>query len=99
MSVFIPAQNGVLKALSFMFEYIGEMAKDYIYAVSPLLEDALMDRDLVHRQTACTTVGHVALGEQFITFTCSCMQWCIEPSLYEACALTLLLRSRPHPEL
>lgn len=34
-----------------MFEYIGEMAKDYIYAVTPLLEDALMDRDLVHRQT------------------------------------------------
>lgn len=40
-------QNGVLKALSFLFEYIGEMGKDYIYAVSPLLEDALMDRDLV----------------------------------------------------
>ena len=40
-------QNGVLKALSFMFEYIGEMGKDYIYAVTPLLEDALMDRDLV----------------------------------------------------
>ena len=37
-------QNGVLKSLSFMFEYIGEMGKDYIYAVSPLLEDALMDR-------------------------------------------------------
>ncbi len=55
-------QNGVLKALSFMFEYIGEMGKDYIYAVSPLLEDALMDRDLVHRQTACTTVKHLALG-------------------------------------
>lgn len=31
-------QNGVLKALSFMFEYIGEMGKDYIYAVTPLLE-------------------------------------------------------------
>ena len=30
-------QNGVLKALSFMFEYIGEMGKDYIYAVTPLL--------------------------------------------------------------
>ena len=30
--------------------YIGEMGKDYIYAVTPLLEDALMDRDLVHRQ-------------------------------------------------
>lgn len=37
-------QNGVLKSLSFMFEYIGEMSKDYIYAVTPLLEDALMDR-------------------------------------------------------
>ena len=37
-------QNGVLKSLSFMFEYIGEMGKDYIYAVTPLLEDALMDR-------------------------------------------------------
>lgn len=37
-------QNGVLKSLSFMFEYIGEMSKDYIYAVAPLLEDALMDR-------------------------------------------------------
>ena len=37
-------QNGVLKSLSFMFEYIGELGKDYIYAVTPLLEDALMDR-------------------------------------------------------
>lgn len=55
-------QNGVLKAMSFMFEYIGEMGKDYIYAVVTLLEDALMDRDLVHRQTACTAVKHLALG-------------------------------------
>ncbi len=55
-------QNGVLKALSFMFEYIGEMGKDYIYAISPLLEDSLMDRDMVHRQTAATTVKHIALG-------------------------------------
>lgn len=92
-------QNGVLKALSFLFEYIGEMGKDYIYAgelaaghtdwpplgrscqracaiafppltllapytpaVSPLLEDALMDRDLVHRQTACSVVQHMSLG-------------------------------------
>ena len=31
-------QNGVLKALSFMFEYIGEMGKDYIHAVTPLLQ-------------------------------------------------------------
>lgn len=40
----INVQNGVLKALSFMFEYIGEMAKDYIYAVTPLLVDAMMER-------------------------------------------------------
>ncbi|KAI9234898.1 MAG: splicing factor 3B subunit 1 [Podila humilis] len=55
-------QNGVLKSLAWVFEYIGEMGKDYIYAVTPLLEDALMDRDLVHRQTACTTVKHMSLG-------------------------------------
>lgn len=55
-------QNGVLKSLSFMFEYIGEMGKDYIYAITPLLEDALMDRDLVHRQTASSAVKHLALG-------------------------------------
>mmetsp|Transcript_19132 Transcript_19132/g.29140 ORF Transcript_19132/g.29140 Transcript_19132/m.29140 type:complete len:250 (+) Transcript_19132:165-914(+) len=55
-------QNGVLKALSFMFEYIGDMGKDYVYAVTPLLEDALVDRDPVHRQTGCATVKHLALG-------------------------------------
>uniref|UniRef100_A0A3B5MSN8 Splicing factor 3B subunit 1 n=1 Tax=Xiphophorus couchianus TaxID=32473 RepID=A0A3B5MSN8_9TELE len=55
-------QNGVLKSLSFLFEYIGEMGKDYIYAVTPLLEDALMDRDLVHRQTASAVVQHMSLG-------------------------------------
>eukprot|EP00441_Pelagodinium_beii_P046867 CAMPEP_0197622916 /NCGR_PEP_ID=MMETSP1338-20131121/3021_1 /TAXON_ID=43686 ORGANISM="Pelagodinium beii, Strain RCC1491" /NCGR_SAMPLE_ID=MMETSP1338 /ASSEMBLY_ACC=CAM_ASM_000754 /LENGTH=1233 /DNA_ID=CAMNT_0043192701 /DNA_START=10 /DNA_END=3711 /DNA_ORIENTATION=- len=57
-------QNGVLKSLSFMFEYIGEMGKDYIHAVTPILEDALMDRDLVHRQTAAFTIKHLALGVQ-----------------------------------
>jgi splicing factor 3B subunit 1 len=55
-------QNGVLKSFSFLFEYIGEMAKDYVYAVVPLLEDALTDRDLVHRQTAAVAVKHLALG-------------------------------------
>merc|ERR1719242_1885363 len=55
-------QNGVLKSLSFLFEYIGEMGKDYVYAVTPLFEDALMDRDLVHRQTACAAIKHMALG-------------------------------------
>merc|ERR1711920_271211 len=57
-------QNGVLKSLSFLFEYIGEMGKDYIYAVTPLLEEALMDRDLVHRQTASWAIKHLALGVQ-----------------------------------
>ena len=61
-------QNGVLKALSFLFEYIGEMGKDYIYAVSPLLEDALMDRDLVHRQTAASVV-QVRPAGSLIRFT------------------------------
>merc|ERR1711959_68653 len=60
----INVQNGVLKSLSFMFEYIGEMGKDYIYSVVPLLEDALMDRDQVHRQTAASAVSHLALGVQ-----------------------------------
>lgn len=55
-------QNGVLKALSFMFEYIGAMGKDYVYAVTPLLEDALTERDAVHRQTSCAAIKHLALG-------------------------------------
>ena len=55
-------QNGVIKSLSFVFEYIGEMAKDYVYAVTPLLEDALIDRDQVHRQTAASVVKHIALS-------------------------------------
>lgn len=55
-------QNGVLKALSFLFEYIGETGKDYIYAVTPLLTDALTDRDAVHRQLAAVTIKHMALG-------------------------------------
>merc|ERR1719356_1002159 len=58
----VNVQNGVLKALSFMFEYVGEVGRDYIYAVAPLLEDALMDRDAVHRQTGCAAVKHLALG-------------------------------------
>merc|ERR1712036_124495 len=55
-------QNGVLKALSFLFEYIGEMGKDYIYAILPLFEDALMERDAVHRQITSQAISHMALG-------------------------------------
>ncbi|ODV89574.1 hypothetical protein CANCADRAFT_140918 [Tortispora caseinolytica NRRL Y-17796] len=58
----IHVQNGVLKALSFMFEYIGDLSKDYVYAIAPLLEDALLNRDKVHRQTAATATKHLALG-------------------------------------
>eukprot|EP00914_Ancora_sagittata_P032248 GHVO01065311.1.p1 GENE.GHVO01065311.1~~GHVO01065311.1.p1 ORF type:complete len:162 (+),score=24.75 GHVO01065311.1:29-487(+) len=47
-----------------MFEYIGEMGKDYVYSVVPLLEDALMDRDVVHRQTSAWACKHLALGVQ-----------------------------------
>lgn len=56
-------QNGILKSLSFLFEYInGETTKDYLYAISPLIEDALTDRDQVHRQTAATVVKHIAIN-------------------------------------
>lgn len=55
-------QNGVLKTMSFLFEYGGSNASDYIYSVTPLLSHALTDRDLVHRQTASTAVYHMAIG-------------------------------------
>lgn len=56
-------QNGVLKSLTFLFEYIpGDMARDYVYASTTLLEDALTDKDAVHRQTAATVVKHLALS-------------------------------------
>ncbi|KAG7155565.1 Splicing factor 3B subunit 1-like 2 [Homarus americanus] len=58
----LTSKTVLLKSLSFLFEYIGEMGKDYIYAVTSLLEDALMDRDLVHRQTACAAIKHMAIG-------------------------------------
>ena len=45
-----------------MFEYIGEVCKDYIYSVTPLIEDALIDRDLIHRQIACAGIKYLALG-------------------------------------
>ncbi|KAL3230965.1 hypothetical protein RNJ44_00604 [Nakaseomyces bracarensis] len=54
-------QNGILKAMAFMFEDIGGLASDYIYFLVPLIEDALTDRDLVHRQTAATIIRHLAL--------------------------------------
>ena len=82
-------QNGVLKALSFLFEYIGEMGKDYIYAVSPLLEDALMDRDLVHRQTAASVVQHMSMG---VSYNVECAL--PESSLLEALLVSAWAASR-----
>lgn len=56
-------QNGVLKAMSFLFEYLdGSTSKDYLFAIAPLLEDALTDRDQVHRQIASTVVRNLALN-------------------------------------
>ena len=59
-----PVQNGVLKSLSFLFEYIGEMGRDYVYALVPLLEDALIDRDLVRRRDLAELI--VAGGELIV---------------------------------
>ncbi|KAG8951862.1 Splicing factor 3B subunit 1 [Tulasnella sp. 424] len=55
-------RTGCLKALSFVFEYVGPQSAFYVDSVVTLLEDALTDRDLVHRQTASTIVKHIALG-------------------------------------
>ncbi|KAG7666035.1 prp10 [[Candida] subhashii] len=56
-------QNGVLKALSFLFEYLdGTMTRDYLFAITPLIEDALVDRDQVHRQTAASVVKRIAIN-------------------------------------
>ena len=55
-------RTGCLKALSFVFEYVGPQSAYYVDSVVTMLEDALTDRDLVHRQTASTIVKHLALG-------------------------------------
>lgn len=55
-------RTGSLKALSFLTEYVGELNKDYIYSLVGILEDALTERDAVHRQTAASCVKHLALG-------------------------------------
>ena len=55
-------RTGCLKALSYVFEYVGPQSAYYADSVATMLEDALTDRDLVHRQTASTIVKHMALG-------------------------------------
>mmetsp|Transcript_7544 Transcript_7544/g.10645 ORF Transcript_7544/g.10645 Transcript_7544/m.10645 type:complete len:799 (+) Transcript_7544:63-2459(+) len=46
-------ENGVLKALAFIFEYIGEISEDYVYGISSLIEKAMTHSNLVHRQICC----------------------------------------------
>ncbi|KAF7374770.1 U2 snRNP component prp10 [Mycena sanguinolenta] len=55
-------RTGCLKALTYVFEYIGPQSAFYCDSLLSLLEDALTDRDVVHRQTASTIVKHLALG-------------------------------------
>ncbi|KAJ3728253.1 armadillo-type protein [Lentinula raphanica] len=55
-------RTGCLKALLFVFEYVSPQSAYYCDSVVTMLEDALTDRDLVHRQTASTIVKHLALG-------------------------------------
>lgn len=57
-------QHGVLKALAFMFEYIGSQANDYLHSVTTLIDHALLDKDPVHRQIASSVVKHLALDCQ-----------------------------------
>jgi splicing factor 3B subunit 1 len=54
-------RTGCLKALTFIFEYIGPQLVYYCDSVVTMLEDALTDRDLVHRQAASVIVKHIAL--------------------------------------
>ncbi|KAL6928818.1 hypothetical protein ACO0SA_002148 [Hanseniaspora valbyensis] len=55
-------KNGILKALAFMFEYIGEECINYVYHMVPMLEHALTDRNIVLRQTASTVVKSLAVS-------------------------------------
>ena len=55
-------QNGVLKSFNYMFEYIGDQSKDYLYSIVGLLEHALTEKELVHRQLAAGCIKHIALN-------------------------------------
>ena len=57
----VQVRTGVLKAFSFLFEYVGHKSQRYVYSVLPLLADALTDKDVVHRQTAMSAVKHLAI--------------------------------------
>lgn len=58
----INVQHGVLKAFSFLCEYIGPQISDLLYSIVTMVDHALTSRNQVHRQTAATVVKHLALG-------------------------------------
>jgi splicing factor 3B subunit 1 len=78
-------RTGSLKALSFLTEYIGELNKDYIYSLVGILEDALTERDAVHRQTAASCVKHLALGVAGLGVEDSLMHFMnlLHPNIFE----------------
>ena len=55
-------QHGVLKALGFLWEYLGARATGYAPALVPLLCHALGAADRTSRQLACGVVKHLALA-------------------------------------
>ncbi|OAX34582.1 hypothetical protein K503DRAFT_434224 [Rhizopogon vinicolor AM-OR11-026] len=58
-------RTGCLKALIFIFEYIGPQSVYHRDSAVTKIEDALTDCDLVHRQTASVivkAVKHITLG-------------------------------------
>ncbi|KAK4531641.1 hypothetical protein CCYA_CCYA09G2498 [Cyanidiococcus yangmingshanensis] len=59
-------QTGVIKAIGFLCSFTGAMKRVWdpvqVYAVTRLLESALVERYETHRQVACETVGHFALA-------------------------------------
>jgi splicing factor 3B subunit 1 len=55
-------RTGCLKALTFVFECIGPQLAYYCDSVVTMLEDALTDFGLVHRQAASIIVKHITLG-------------------------------------
>ena len=56
----VNVQNGVLKSISFIFEYIGLETANYVNVATTLIEDALVDRDVIHRQIGCQIIKNIA---------------------------------------
>ncbi len=48
------------------------MAKDYIYSIIPVLDDALTDRDLVHRQISASAIKHSAINVAGLNYEDKC---------------------------